>query len=214
MSLEQEVDFWLARLNARNNLDHTARVILALGKINHSGTVAHMQRVALMCRFVAAKLGIDQRAAFFGGLLHDFGKFLLPAGLLAENNTPPIKRKLTADEMELIRTHAKNGFVALSELHGFTALCAGLHHAVYEHGYGITDDDFPTNWPPTLKETVKKFAVIISICDYIDAKISRSEDKTLDVSVLQIELAGKFPDQEKIISAALAAAEVLKNSSP
>lgn len=200
MTLEEEISHWMVKLNPSGYLAHTAKLLMALGKINHPKTVEHDQRVALMSRAVAERLSKNQILAFFGGLLHDIGKFILPPELLN-------KHKLTAEEFALIKTHARSGFTILRDLHEFTALCVGLHHGVYEQGYGLTAEDFPQGWPDHLIQKVLGISMIISICDYADVATHRttkvrdgSDQGSLD---LKTQLLRKFPGQEQVIEAAL-----------
>ena len=89
---------------------------------------------------------MDKKAAFFAGLLHDVGKIVLPADLFDGHN-------ISAEEYARVKEHAIAGFRVLMQFHYFTALCAGLHHALYKKGYGLAIDDFPKEWG---LETIKK----------------------------------------------------------
>jgi len=127
----------------------------------------HMCRGALAADGVARKMGRDSRAAFYGGLLHDYGKILLPAQLFDGHDVSP-------EEYRRITEHAEKGFALLRDVHLFSALIAGLHHEVSDGGtYGIRCDDIPDDMGPgTLREVVE-IARIISAVDFSDAALHR-----------------------------------------
>ena len=181
-------------------LDQTAKVIQALARINHSSTLEHMQRVALMSEAVAKKRGWDQKAAFFGGLLHDIAKLVLPSELFDGHD-------IDANEYTRIKTHATNGFKILKSLgHNFTAMCAGLHHAIYAHGYGVTTKDFPKEWDIMTAQKVLNLSAVISICDFIDAATHRStrlHGNTGEDLGLREMLYEKYPNNSDLIDIAL-----------
>jgi len=152
--------------NPKGNLAQTAQLILAFTEVNHASTKDHIERVALLAEAVAKVSKKDAKAAFFGGLLHDAGKIILPANLFDGHN-------ITPEEYEYVKTHAKAGFKVLYSLHKFTALCAGFHHRLYEAGYGADMKDFPSNWSPTTVKKVLEISTIISICDFVEAFTTR-----------------------------------------
>ena len=185
-------------------LDHTALLYRALAAISHPHVLAHTDRVALICEKVARKMKKDPKAAFFAGLLHDFGKIVLPHQLFDEHD-------ISAQEYALIKSHSIAGFEALKDLHLFTALCAGLHHSLYHHGYGLTVEDFPKNWTPPIIRKVLGIATIVSICDFIDAYSHRktklrhspsATDKAQGMSLRDL-LLKQYPDDEITIDIAL-----------
>lgn len=195
----------LEKLQPKGNLDHTAKLFLACVSVKHKSTGAHLKRVALLSAETARALGRDEKAAFFGGLLHDFGKMLLPYHLFND-------REITQDEYVEIKKHARMGFEALKNLHLFTALCAGIHHGLYENGYGLTVKDFPPHWPPALVKKVLGISTIISICDFIDAHSTRRtkiKDGSSGVD-LKGMLLGKYPDDQMVVEAALMAKKSLR----
>lgn len=108
---------------------------------------------------IARKMGYDENAAdkvYNIGLLHDIGKITIPGEIL---NKPG---KLTAEEYDVIKKHASNGYDILKEIEisPELALGAGYHHErVDGTGYplGKTGDEIPT------------VAQIIAVADTFDA---------------------------------------------
>lgn len=201
--LDAKIKERIVEYKPQGGLDHTAKIFLALCRVNHRLVVGHAERVALLSEEVAKKKKKDPKAAFFGGLLHDTGKLILPPELFDGHN-------ISADEYERIKTHAVNGFLALKEFHLFTALCASLHHAMYAHGYGLTKDDFPKDFDWATMKKVLEISAIISVCDFVDAFKTRNT-KILDGSDTAPDLKGmlqaKYPNDLEVIDDVLEIAD-------
>jgi len=146
MRLGLKVKKRIESYSPKGGLDQTSLIFLQISKINHAHVKSHMERVALLADETAKKLKKDNKAAFFGGLLHDVGKIILPYQLFDGHN-------IDSAEYVEVKTHALAGFEALKDLHLFVAFCAGAHHALYKNGYGLTVEDFPSEWGI---ETIKK----------------------------------------------------------
>lgn len=185
--------------NPNGGLARTAQLLLALSSVNHKMVRGHLERVALAADQTAISLCKDGKAAFFAGLLHDIGKLAMPAELF--NN-----REITAEEYELVKTHAVAAFEVLKNFHSFTAYCAGLHHALYKAGYGLTIEDFPKNWSPSVIKKVFEISTIVAICDDIDAARYRTTIFNGDGAKDNLEerLFKKFPNDIKAVGIALA----------
>lgn len=160
----------------------------------------HLEGVGLLSEGAAKKLGWDANAAFFGGLTHDIAKLLLPYHLFDGHN-------ITAEEYAEVKKHSMQGFTALRPFHEFVALCAGLHHALSERGYGITIEDFPKDWSLATIKKVLEISALISICDFIDAFTHRETEikdgSNKKSSNLEDMLKEKYPNDHRIIEAAL-----------
>lgn len=166
---------------------------------------SHVCRVALAADAVAGKLGRDERAAFYGGLLHDYGKILLPQDLF---NGEDISR----EEYEKVKTHAEKGFELLKESHLFSALVAGLHHKMGSGtSYGISCDLIPPELDIETVEEVVGIAVIISATDFADAAMHR---KTLflgpEKGSLRQKMLEKYDGDEELVDAVLEAVDRFK----
>jgi len=204
---DQEIAEWVERLiteyHPDGNLDHTARLFLAFSSVRHRQVVGHTERVALLARAVSLRMKKDDKAAFFAGILHDVGKLMLPSELFSG-------REITPDEYALIKQHALDGFRVLIKFHAFTASCAGLHHALYKQGYGLTLDDLGEFIAKLGLDTVKKIldiSAIISICDFIDAfthrKTTIKDGSGALGKTLQELLYVKYPNDLMVVDIAL-----------
>jgi PAS domain S-box-containing protein/putative nucleotidyltransferase with HDIG domain len=103
----------LARSNTR--LEEIVReVTTTLGRvveIRDPYTFGHQERVASLCRAIAAEMGMDEadiEAVEMAALVHDVGKLAVPAEIL---NKPG---KLSAVEFGLIQSHSERGHEILS----------------------------------------------------------------------------------------------------
>ena len=169
MKLDTRIKRKIEQYYPQGNIDHTSKLFLFIAEVNHAGTKQHCQRIALLAEQVAKKTKKDPKAAFFGGLLHDTGKIILPHALFDGHN-------INQEEYEQVKKHALDGFNILKDVHLFTALIAGLHHNLHKGGYGLNPKDFPSNFSV---ETIKKLldiSTIVSICDdYIDASGNQNQ---------------------------------------
>jgi putative nucleotidyltransferase with HDIG domain len=198
MNFSKQVQHKIKDYNPKGDLANTANVFLALSSINHSSTKEHVERVALLAEATAKKLKKDCKAALFAGLLHDIGKLVLPANLFNGHD-------INETEYNEIKTHALAGFEALKKLHLFTALCAGLHHNLYEAGYGLNTISFPKEWSPSTIKKVLTISAIVSICDFVDAYTHRTTKMktSYNGSDLVSILYEKYGDDADIIEAVL-----------
>jgi len=194
----------MASYNPKGDLLHTTKVCLIMMGINHTEVKNHSQRVALYMEETAKRPQKDPVANFFGGLLHDIGKLFLPFYLFDGRN-------ISNEEYALVKEHAINGFKTLLGLHYFIALCAGLHHALYKAGYGLTINDFPKNWSLKTIKKVLEISMMISICDFIDAHLHRNTEMKdgTPKGDLETMLKEKFPDDHLMVETALAVARDL-----
>jgi len=198
MNISRQVLKKIDKYNPKGGLCHTAKFFLALCEVNHTSTKGHVERVALLAEQTAKILKKDKKAAFFAGIFHDIGKILLPANYFDGH-------EISQEEYAHIKTHAQAGFKALRKIHLFTALCAGLHHNLYQAGYGINQDVFPEKWSPATIKKVLDISTIISICDFTDAALNRDtkiKDSTEEKS-LKEKLYKKYQDDHMIVDIVL-----------
>ncbi len=162
MKVSTKVERRIRNYSPQGGLDQTSLIFLKLSAVNHPHVKAHLERVALLADESAKVLKKDNKAAFFGGLLHDVGKIILPYQLFDGHD-------IDTKEYVEVKTHALAGFEILRDLHLFSACCAGIHHALYKKGYGLMVKDFPQDWSVDTIRKVLDISAIISICDFVDA---------------------------------------------
>jgi putative nucleotidyltransferase with HDIG domain len=178
--------------------------IFRSGLRRHTLPCLHSKNVALLAEKVAEKLGKDTKAAFLGGLMHDTGKFSLPAELFDG-------RKIAAGEYEIVKYHAVFSHKILRGQLLFTSLVAGTHHSQGMGGYGMTTEDFPELKDETVKK-IHGISSIVSVADYIDAAVARLDSRLMDGSrpkTIKDGLLEKYPAKLPVINASLQCAQEL-----
>jgi putative nucleotidyltransferase with HDIG domain len=149
---------------AREIINTQKEVILTLGEVvetRSQETAHHVTRVAEVCYCLARQLGLDERTAELlrlGSPMHDVGKIGVPEAIL---NKPG---KLTADEFEIIKAHARTGYEILKKsnrsIMTTAAIVAHQHHERWD-GKG---------YPQGLKgKNIHVFGRIAAIADVFDA---------------------------------------------
>ncbi|MNI10436.1 Cyclic di-GMP phosphodiesterase response regulator RpfG [compost metagenome] len=124
----------------------------------------HVKRVAEYSRLLALKYGLSEEVAEIIRLaspMHDVGKVGIPDAIL---NKPG---KLTAEEFEIIKTHAKLGHEMLKhsskQVLNAAAIIALQHHEKYDG----------TGYPSNLKgEEIHIYGRITALADVFDALCS------------------------------------------
>lgn len=184
----------------QGGLDNTSRIFIHMVSVKHPEVRDHCERVALLAEAVAIKQEKDAKAAFFGGLLHDIGKALLPSQLFDGHD-------ISAEEYADVKEHAYIGFKVLKDIHLFIALCSGAHHAMRKMGYGVCLKDFPQEWGLATLTKVLEIAIIISICDFIDAFTHRKTEIRDGSNAQSQDLKGmlehNYPDHKATVRIAL-----------
>ncbi len=149
---------------AREIINTQKEVILTLGEIvetRSQETANHVARVAEICYLLAKKNGIDEKTCDLLRLatpMHDVGKIGVPEAIL---NKPG---KLTDEEFEVIRKHARTGYEILKKsnrsIMKVAAIVALQHHERWD-GSG---------YPQGLSgENIHIYGRIAAIADVFDA---------------------------------------------
>jgi len=108
---ETERETALDRL--KNTLEGSIEALARTIETRDPYTAGHQQRVSQLAVAIAGAVGLDSsrmEGLGFGALIHDIGKIAVPSEILT---TP---RRLTALEMELIRTHAQSGYDIMKDI--------------------------------------------------------------------------------------------------
>lgn len=149
----------------RDEIENTQKeIILTLGEVAEARsreTGQHVRRVGEISHLIAKRLGLDGRDAELlriASPMHDVGKLAVPDSIL--NKPGP----LTAEEFDVIKTHAQAGHDMLSgsnrELMRLAALVALEHHERYDG----------TGYPSGKKGTeISVQGRIVALADSFDA---------------------------------------------
>ena len=187
-----EVNRLIDEYHPKAGLDSLSKFLLSFSALRHPSVKMHMARVALIAHNAASNSDdlITPKPAFFGGLFHDIGKLVLPDYLFSG-------REVNEEEYAQIKEHAVLGFEALKDHHFYTALCAGMHHAMGQtqgNSYGINfyEQIIKTTLSPRTALRVLQTSLLISIADFADAFMSR---KTTLRNTVQKDLKSMLIDK-------------------
>ena len=123
----------------------------------------HSFNVAMYSIAIAKEMGYsydDIRLIGIGALLHDIGKLTIPSEILLKPG------KLTTEEFEEMKLHARNGFDILRNLHSVSLLIA---HCAFQHHERIDGSGYPRG---LVEFEIHPFAKIIAVADVFDALTS------------------------------------------
>lgn len=152
-------------INLQDEIEKTQIEIVDLmgmiGETRSKETGNHVKRVAEYSKLLAIKLGLSEREAEMirvASPMHDIGKVGIPDAIL---NKPG---KLTAQEFEVMKTHAKLGYELLKnskrDILKVAAIVAYEHHEKYNG----------TGYPRGLKgEEIHIYGRITAVADVFDA---------------------------------------------
>lgn len=122
-------------------------------------TAIHQRRVAHLASDIASEIGLPEmrvRGVYFGGLIHDIGKFFIPLEFLC--CTGP----LGAPEMELIRRHTCNGFEIVKNI----ASSWPIAEMVQQHHERLNGTGYPFGLG---RKDILIEARIIAVADTVEA---------------------------------------------
>lgn len=155
----------------------------------------HSLQVTIYSISIARKLGYNSdeiRQIGIGAMLHDVGKMLIPAEILSKPG------RLTNDEFEMMKLHAKYGFDVLRSLHTISLLSA---HCAFQHHERLDGSGYPRG---LVDFEIHPYAKIIAVADVFDAVTSNRvyRDKMLPSQGLEIlkEGSGILYD-ERVVNA-------------
>lgn len=188
----------MTRVNKRiekyspNRAKSVIRYILSFSSVNHEAVKDHSLRVSLLMEAVAETLGLDARACFLAGLLHDVGKLSEPFPLFNGHN-------ISDEEFEQIKKHPKVGHNLLIDVDRFLAICVGLSHP----NYGLTLRNLPTKWSRQKANRAVVKSMVLFVCDCTDSNAQRQtkargiKGKKNDVKSIIYQRLEECPDKEK-----------------
>lgn len=123
----------------------------------------HSFQVTLYSLAIAKEMGYsesDLRTIGIGALLHDVGKMITPAEILFKPG------RLTEEEFEMMKQHARSGFDILRNLHTVSLLVA---HCAFQHHERLDGSGYPR---ALVDYEIHPYAKIIAVADVFDAVTS------------------------------------------
>ncbi|MFC7687880.1 HD-GYP domain-containing protein [Ureibacillus sp. GCM10028918] len=123
----------------------------------------HSFQVTLYSLAIAIEMGYsenDLRTIGMGAILHDVGKMVTPAEVLFKPG------RLTKEEFEMMKQHARSGFDILRNLHTVSLLVA---HCAFQHHERMDGSGYPR---ALVDYEIHPYAKIIAVADVFDAVTS------------------------------------------
>ena len=159
-------------------------------------TAGHERRVGELAAAIAREMGLDeytQRGLRIAGAVHDVGKIMVPAEILAKPS------KLSAAEYELIKGHAEKGYQVLKDI-DFpwpVALIARQHHERL-NGSGYPDG--------LLGDAIIPEARILAVADVVESMSSHRPYRAaigIELALAEIEAGAGEHFDPKVVQACL-----------
>lgn len=175
------------RVAAENQAKHelfigVIRFIMGAVDAKDPTTAGHSERVAVLARRLAERLGLPRREVdeiYLSGLLHDVGKIGIPDKIL---NSPG---RLTDEEMEVMRRHPSLG----SELMSRIKLPDAVLQGIVEHHERMDGLGYPLGKEGDVVSLAGRILKVADVFDALSSKRQYKEALKQDV-VLQILNAG------------------------
>lgn len=123
-------------------------------------TYVHSLNVCVLALTIGIESGLSRPDLIdlgVGAMLHDIGKAIVPLDVL---NKP---RKLTPQEMAIMKLHAVEGFEILRKQEGVSLLSA---HVAFQHHERMDGEGYPRGLPG---EEIHSFARMTAVADVMDA---------------------------------------------
>ncbi len=157
---ERDREEFLSKL--KNSLDKTIGIISHMVEVRDPYTGGHHERVALLARALAEKLGLpeeERECVYYAALIHDMGKINIPSEILSKPG------KLEPFEFELVKNHSTLAYQVLHK----GDLPLPLDEIVLQHHERMDGSGYPDG----LKgEEILPGARIIAVADVVEAMAS------------------------------------------
>lgn len=149
-----------------NSLNRNVNALISLSKLKNFDeyTYAHSVNVTIFAVAFARFLGVSEDKLYLAGmagLLHDYGKALIPPAIL---NAP---RRLTDKEFEIMRSHVRLGY---DQLKGVKDIAPEILDGLGEHHEKHNGKGYPRQ---LVGGRISLFGRILSVSDTYDALSAR-----------------------------------------
>ena len=160
-------------------------------------TYEHCMRVGLLSRAIGKFMGVDEKALFFAGILHDVGKCLTDHGVLSKTQSwgPEDAREMEA--------HVLDGFRMLRGRFDFSAEILKWHHQFQGNNY---PKELPAPLHPFSKGTevtISMYGRLLALADSYDAlhRVNFQDGKVRKLSRDEIrkKMLERNPDQKVLV---------------
>lgn len=157
-------------------------------------TAGHEKKVANLAYSIAKKMGLPEKqlaSIYYAGFLHDIGKLLVPAEILAKPG------KLTASEFALIKDHVVYGHELLKDV----KLPWDISRIIYQHHERLDGSGYPCGISGNDMLIESR---ILSVADVVEAMAShRPYRPKLEISTALEEIVTKSHLYDKKVASSL-----------
>lgn len=157
-------------------------------------TYWHCRRVGDLAYHAGLVLGTEPRALFYAGVLHDFGKVLVPGEILRKTGTA-----FTDEDYERVKPHAFYGYLMLKGPYPFSAEILVRHHLFQRLPYPEDLPSLDVRFSEKEKSLIERCAHILALVDFYDAFTTR-EDREKDASLCVCDaLSAEYGDEREAL---------------
>jgi putative nucleotidyltransferase with HDIG domain len=171
--------------------------LLAPLRAKDQETYEHSIRVGLLARLIAHFVHLDDRPAFYAGLLHDVGKAQVRRDLLTKT------AGWTAADSEEIKAHVLDGYRLVRDLFDFSAEIILWHHRFQPRAYPVELPLPLHDYGEGSRVMIAFFGRILALADCFDALHRVNERsgqvRTLSGEEIKAEMFRLHPDQRVLI---------------
>ena len=171
------------------------RAYLEILRLKHRPTYEHSIRVGVCCLRAAQVLGLNSRALFWGGTLHDIGKALIDSRVLQKTSD------FSQKDYASVRPHPMLGYRLLKGVHPYTAELVVRHHRFQPCPYPKRLPKSTIVWPKRTLVSFEKQARLLALIDFYDALTRRRNAKFVGGAKTDEQLRQIFYDSNSDMSA-------------
>lgn len=156
----------------------------------------HCLRVAALAREIGRFTGMDDRALFYAGLLHDTGKALVSPQTLEKTDS------WTEEDAREMEAHVLDGYRLLRGRFDFSADIIAWHHRFQRRAYPKQPPDPLHDYSTGTQVTLAMYGRLLALADTYDAlhRInSASEGKALSNAEIRERMLTYNPDQRVLV---------------
>ncbi|TFG90610.1 MAG: HD domain-containing protein, partial [Syntrophobacterales bacterium] len=159
---QKEADLEKSSANLQNMLEETVRTLAFTVEVRDPYTAGHQRRVAQLANAISVKMELPEEKAQgvkMAALIHDVGKVQIPGEILSKPGP------LTANEMDLVKTHPAVGSNILEEIQ----FPWPISNIVLQHHGRLDGSGYPQGIGD---EEMSLEARIIAVADVVEAMVS------------------------------------------
>jgi HD-GYP domain-containing protein (c-di-GMP phosphodiesterase class II) len=171
-SLESKLNKAFKDLNISYIQQESLQNYLTVLRNHDFSTYQHSIRIGLAGAKVAEMVGMNPKALFYSGLMHDIGKSGIDGEILRKT------KGYTEADHEQMMGHPLYSYILLEDVHDFSAEVALRHHTHQGEPY---PKDIPKSKVQFSEETLKlidEVSKVISGLDACDASITRKNERS------------------------------------